>query len=480
MNRLFSQFFRSCGLHSIQGRLTAIALAFIVGTAVSVAVVGYRFTLNFENERYRDHFNLLAAYLAGNAELGVLLGNQRILRGLTDNMLNISDVQLVEIVDQRQQVILSKAKADPLLPLGYVSADIVSTAMEAGESLFFESDAAGQTLGQVRLGYSFAGLERLKQRLALGFTLLSLLLGMVPVIFYWQLSKAIRAPLQGVLEVAAEVTRGRMDVRAEGGSLIETITLARAFNDMLDALERQRLQLKQANEAVVRQRTLAEVGKFSMTVAHEIKNPLSIIKGSLAVLRKEPPPDQALTGQMFGFVDDEIARINKLIEDFLLFARPRPAAPQTISVRCLHDSLTHRLELMDSRVRVSGTLPAGLLEETLECDLFLIERALLNLVRNALEAAPPPAAVEVVFSCTHAWFTVRVYDHGPGIASVDLEQIFEPFFSRKAKGTGLGLAIAREVVKAHHGTLSAENCPAGGACFTLGLPIGRGQQKDEG
>ncbi|MBW2186979.1 MAG: hypothetical protein JRG71_11470 [Deltaproteobacteria bacterium] len=461
---------RFSGLNSIQGRLTAIALLFIAGTALSVAVVGFRFTVNFENERYRDHFSLLASYLASNAELGVLLGNQTILQRLSENMLTIDDVQLVEIFDNQQKIIVRVVRSDSLPELGYVRANVISTTIGT-DSFIFATPDTPQALGKVHIGYSFSGLEQLKKQLALGFGVLSLLLALIPLFLYWRLSRAIRAPLKHVLHVAAEVSRGRMDIRAEGGTLIETITLANAFNEMLEALQLQRQQLKQANEDVVRQCSLAEVGKFSMTVAHEIKNPLAIIKGSLAVLTKQPPPDAALTQKMFTFIDEEILRINTLIEDFLLFARPSKAVLLTQRVDNLLDNLSHRIQLIDKTIQVSRPVAGEFSSRKIKCDIALVERALHNLVRNALEATEFSGGVYVTFECIPSKLILTVKDNGPGIKQEHLEQIFDPFISHKAKGTGLGLAIAMEAVIAHDGTLTVDNLDTGGACFVISLPF---------
>ena len=240
---------------------------------------------------------------------------------------------------------------------------------------------------------------------------------------------------------------------------------------MLDALQRQRQQIKEANEIVSRQQVLAEVGKFSMMMAHEIKNPLAIIKGSLGVLRKPVPVDPAIKKQMLGFLDEEIERINTLIEDFLVFARPQPPAFQTVTAKKFLDNLEQRVQLMGAKVRVINELTERELSGKLRCNQPLLERALLNLVRNALEATQDLDAIQVKVDCKDGLLNFCVRDNGPGINPEELEKVFEPFFSKKAKGTGLGLAIAREAVNAHDGVLSAENCPEGGACFTLKVPF---------
>ncbi|NTV13879.1 MAG: HAMP domain-containing histidine kinase [Desulfobulbaceae bacterium] len=458
-------------LNSIQGRLTGIAFFFIIGTAVTMGVAGFRLTVHFENERFRDHFSLLASYLASNAELGVLLGNQKILEGLTENMLAVSDVQAVEILGKNGEVILRRARAVLPAELALVSAPVVSQAMEMGDSPFLAQGKSEEVLGRVVISYSHAGLEQLKRLLAVRFVLVSLLLALVPMVLYWMLSRAISAPLLGLLAVASQVSQGRMNVRASGGSLQETKTLARAINEMLDALESQRHKLDEAHAAVARQQVLAEVGKFSMIVAHEIKNPLAIIKGSLDVLKKEETLSAELKEQMMGFLDGEIERINKLIEDFLLFARPQIPTLRPVVIADLVADLGQQLRFMPGNIRLAMDIPAGVGCRELRCDPGLLERAMLNIVRNALEVSKAEDEVQVEVSCTGQGLVLTVQDNGPGVPEAERAQIFEPFYSTKAKGTGLGLAIATDVVRAHGGKITVINRQSGGACFTVSLPV---------
>ena len=364
-------------LNSIQGRLTAIALFFIIGTSVAMGVVGFRLTVNFEKARFRDHFSLLASYLASNAELGVMLGNKKILQGLSKNMLVVRDVQVVEVLDQNGESIVKVAHEGLPAELGAVSAPVVSDPMEAGDSPFLGQGGEQEVVGQVKLSFSYAGLEQLKKLLALRFFLVSLVLSLAPVGMYWMLSRAIIAQ---AIARRCDSMRGLMSVRAEGGSLREIDTLSGAINEMLDTLEVQRQKLSEAHATMARQQVLAEVGKFSMIVAHEIKNPLAIIKGSLDVLKKEGPMEAELKGRLMLFVDEEVERINKLVEDFLLFARPQTPDFRLVALDHLVASLAQRLQLMHDHAPLQVDFSGVLSGVELNCDPHLLEHALLNLV----------------------------------------------------------------------------------------------------
>lgn len=106
--RLRQYIARRTGLHSIQGRLIAIAFVFIIGTAVSMGITGYRFTASFERQRFHEHFNLLAGYMANNAELGVMMGDPEMLGRLCQSMLQIEDVQSITILDSDAETIIRR------------------------------------------------------------------------------------------------------------------------------------------------------------------------------------------------------------------------------------------------------------------------------------------------------------------------------------------------------------------------------------
>lgn len=455
---------------SIQSRLTLVALAMIVGSSLAVGYTGVRLTGKFLGRGFHESFALLAANLAGSAEVGLMLDDREMLQRLTRATLEQRYVEVAAIIDTRGTV-LAESRAESLTRrdrIARATAPVLSLQMQ-GEGLLLAESGAPATVGRVEVYYSLSGLDELQGAIARQFFVVSLVMVVAAVLIYWFMARLITVPLTNLVEVSREVSRGRLDIRAAGGRFHETRTLAATFNEMLSALVRQRRELQQVNEAITRQQTLAEVGKLSMMMAHEIKNPLAIIRGSLDILKKGGH-DADTIAMLHGYLDDEIRRIDRLMEDFLLFARPRKPSFEALDLGALAGDVIRRLELAagDAATRIELRRPAA--PCTVAADRQLIERALLNLVKNALDAGPEAAPVTIGIAPGSDRCHVTVEDRGTGIAAENLAKVFTPFFTTKARGTGLGLAITREIITAHGGAIKAVNRPGGGAAFSFWLP----------
>jgi signal transduction histidine kinase len=270
------------------------------------------------------------------------------------------------------------------------------------------------------------------------------------------------------------VARGDESVRATVGSLPETRELSNAFNTMLDALRQNRLELEEANREIIRKSTLAEVGKFSMMVAHEVKNPLSIIKTSFDMLKKNAGLSSDDT--MVYYIEDEIRRLNKLIEDFLGFARPGNPVFREVDLNAILKDLVERFELgaIKGPIRIRNKIPAEPCPA--EADPDLLRRAIGNILKNAVEASARGGEVIVSALCENGRWTAIIEDEGEGIREEDMSKLFEPFFTTRSKGTGLGLAYALQVLRAHSGRIIADNRPSAGAVFRVEVPLRHGGQ----
>jgi two-component system sensor histidine kinase HydH len=233
-------------------------------------------------------------------------------------------------------------------------------------------------------------------------------------------------------------------------------------------------EIKQLEEKVRRSEKLAAIGKLAAGVAHEIRNPLSSIRGFAQYLRralKDKPQELEYAETMVSEVD----RINAVVTDLLTFARPMDAelAPTDISELIEH---TVRLVEADARSRnINVQMNISDLSK-IPLDAKQITQAILNLLLNALQAVKNGGRIEVgaELNPSDSLLKIWVEDDGSGISADQKGKIFDPFFTTREKGTGLGLAIVHKIVENHSGEINLKSPPTGktlGCRFTIGIPI---------
>jgi signal transduction histidine kinase len=232
-------------------------------------------------------------------------------------------------------------------------------------------------------------------------------------------------------------------------------------------------ELAQSRDRLLREEKLAAVGRVASAIAHEVRNPISMIASAVSTARRADT-SPALREEVFDILGQEAARLERLTQDFLTYARDRPPHPRDTS-------LADALALVAGLVRAKAQeLGVGL--ETRSdgarawFDPFQLQQALLNLALNGLDAAPRGGSLLLWAAKDGAQALFAVENTGPAIPPEAVSRLGEPFFSTKPRGTGLGLAIARSIAQAHGGDLSlAQNRP-GCVRFELrldGRPGGR-------
>ena len=219
---------------------------------------------------------------------------------------------------------------------------------------------------------------------------------------------------------------------------------------------------------------LAAMGELSASIAHEIRNPLASIRGSVELLEGELELDGE-NARLFDLIRRESARLNRLVEDFLEYARLRPLQPRNVPLNKIIEDLARMVRSrddLDDRARLETVLPEQ--EIIVHVDEELMLQVFLNLGLNAFDAMEKAGTLTISVALgtgPSAEAIVRFLDDGPGIADDDLDQIFDPFFTTKAHGTGLGLPLANRVVLNHDGQLAVRNVDGAGAEFAVHLPL---------
>jgi len=266
-------------------------------------------------------------------------------------------------------------------------------------------------------------------------------------------------------------------------------SLDRSFQD----LKRQADLIFEIEEQLRHADRLSAIGQLAAAMTHEVRNPLGAIKGTAEILRDEFPKGHP-KAEFLEILLKETDRLNRVVEDFLGYARHRPVDERTEVVDLC--ALTRETAtLVETQSRKSGVhlrldLPEGL---TVCGSYSQAKQVVLNLLLNAVQASPQGGTVGVRAEVQRGRVqgpeyrevasqlaVLTVEDEGDGVPAEVLPRLFEPFFTTKAEGTGLGLAISQRIAAALGGTLHAENRPGGGARFTLSLPLWSSSEEQDG
>jgi signal transduction histidine kinase len=217
---------------------------------------------------------------------------------------------------------------------------------------------------------------------------------------------------------------------------------------------------------------LAALGEMSAGIAHEFKNALATISGYAQMIRSESQPGE--TQESAGRILEQTRALTHVVTEFLRFAKPLEICYETVPMQTIVERVA--AELRESDILCTVSVEGAFLD--LPGDEALIRQALINLTRNAAEAARNDGkAPSVIIAGTieelggRKWQRVCVADNGPGIPETDLPKIFLPFYTTKSEGTGLGLAVVQKIALQHGGSVEARNRPGKGAEFLLWLPL---------
>lgn len=240
------------------------------------------------------------------------------------------------------------------------------------------------------------------------------------------------------------------------------------------------LQNSQIYERMKERDRLAALGQMAAGLAHEIRNPLGSIKGAAQYLQpvEGQKPDTG-TREFLDIIVEEVDRLNKIVSQFLDYARPYRGDPSPLDA---NDVVRKTINLIEkersgSRVEIAMNLLDGLPQ--VRADAQQLRQVFLNLTINALDAMPQGGRLQVSTSLRRstrrgaaaAFLEIRFRDDGIGIPPADLRNLFIPFFTTKEKGTGLGLPISQRIIENHGGTIEVRSQPGSGSTFTVLLPV---------
>ncbi len=228
-------------------------------------------------------------------------------------------------------------------------------------------------------------------------------------------------------------------------------------------------QLKNLEAELKHKETLAAIGELSANMAHEIRNPLASLKGSIEML-KEDVLTREHRERLMNIAISEMDRLNRIITDFLTYSRPKPPEFSRFD---LHRMLDETVELIKNAIVNANSISIkrnfhGPCE--IVADPQKLRQVVLNLSINAIESMPDGGELTIATKVQKDAVAITIKDSGIGIPPENLKEIFYPFFTTKAKGTGLGLSIAYRIVEEHNGRISVSSLPGHGTTFEVIIP----------
>jgi two-component system, NtrC family, sensor histidine kinase HydH len=258
--------------------------------------------------------------------------------------------------------------------------------------------------------------------------------------------------------------------------VVENRRQTKRYQELAGTLADTNRKLEQAQAEARRSERLAALGQMSAGLAHEIRNPLGVIKGSAEMLHQKLGESNPLASELAGYISSETNRLSALVTRFLDFARPLHAEPAPTEITAVLDRALHSVAVMqkDGLVLVERQYEANL--PLVPLDESLSEQAFVNLIQNAYDAMGSNGGALRVTAAranngSRDGVEVRIEDTGPGIPAELREQIFNPFVTTKKTGVGLGLSIVSRIIDGHHGTIRVEGrSDHPGACFVVFFP----------
>jgi signal transduction histidine kinase len=293
------------------------------------------------------------------------------------------------------------------------------------------------------------------------------------ILFSWVISYFIAGllikPLRHILDNINEIAEGRFSIQLAIHSQDEIGLLSAGVNKMADNLKAYMGKLQDSAEVIRRTEKLSVVGQLAAGVAHEIRNPLTTLKGFVQ-LQKEKG---SITDSHLDIMLSELDRINFIVSEFLVLAKPQHTHYESVHIQGIIDDMIRLLDShaslshVEFETRIAGNIPPVL------CEINQLKQVFVNVMKNSIEAMKDGGTVKLELSCDdkEPYVVIRIMDQGSGISEEDLVRLGEPFFTSKPLGNGLGLMVSQRIIANHKGMMNISSTLGIGTCVEIKLPI---------
>ena len=314
--------------------------------------------------------------------------------------------------------------------------------------------------------------------ISLGFPKVVRLITYAPLRWEPQFAR-VTGPYLGVIEIVQDLSGDYQSIfRTQilvvitctlimGALFVVLIFVVKRGEGIIQKRAMERLRLK---ERLSRAERLSSLGEMAAGISHEIRNPLGIIRSSAELLKKKVTKIDP-SNTIPDIIVEEANRLNRIITDFINFAKPR--SPNLVPCR-IEEVIDKNINYLTMQIEENGYTINQKYQNSLpkiQADAAMLYQSFLNILINAMQAMPEGGCIDISISTDNKNVTVIFEDEGQGIPDEVIEKVWDPFFTTKEMGTGLGLGVVKNLIESHGGTIQIANRIRGGARVTVELPV---------
>lgn len=283
-------------------------------------------------------------------------------------------------------------------------------------------------------------------------------IGLAVIIYALHTTKSLTIPLSKIRDATDKIAEGNYDIEIEINGTSE-------MNDLVSDITKMTKKLSEDRTQLINSERLSAIGELSARIAHDLRNPLSIIKNGFEVIQRDDEHFNEKTRERLPRIERAIFRISHQVDEVLDYVSPKPLTFRTVNLSDIVESSIERIAIsneVDLQVLIKN--------HKFTCDPEKVEIVIVNLLENAIQAMNNKGRLSIRGFDVNGEIILEIQDSGPGIPQNVLPKIFDPLFTTRMIGTGLGLPSCKSIIEKHGGTISVETQVGIGTTFSVTLP----------
>ncbi|MEK7274603.1 MAG: ATP-binding protein, partial [Candidatus Desantisbacteria bacterium] len=439
-----------------------ISFLFILSVTIMGILLGSYFIYHEEKvllSEFDERAKALINSFAASSEYPILFGDMEMLSKIGRSALSQKDIIFCEIKDKQGEILFQQGTKQHKYIKEFTTSIFSERFRGDTQEEMFLDTAPKETMkiGKVCLIFSLASIkEKLNnvRNVTILIILFAIIFTSIAITLFIRL--VLGVPINKLLMGTKIIAKGNLDYHVPIKSKDEIGQLAVAFDQMTK-------ELKTFHDKVVKSERLAAASQIASEAAHEIKNPLAVIKAGIYYLRAILTNEPKIVQDSLLQIDNATDRITSYINDLLNFSKPQMLKPMLIKINeLIENSLKELPQEIFAGMKIIRDFVPDLPQ--IEADPQRLKQVFINIIKNALESMKGNGTLTIK---SEDGPRITISDTGAGISGQNLEHIFDPFFTTKGKGTGLGLAIVKRIIEAHNGEIEVVSELGKGTTFII-------------